>query len=80
MIFIKVLKNKIQIKKQKILIAFDDMIADMFSNEKLNPIVTNYLLEVENLILLLFLSQNLILLCQKYKTIFYTLFYYKNSK
>ena len=27
-------------KKPKILIVFDDMIADMLSNEKLNPIVT----------------------------------------
>ena len=27
-------------KKQEILIAFDDMIADMLSNKKLNPIVT----------------------------------------
>ena len=27
-------------KKQKILIAFDDIISDMFCNKKLNPIVT----------------------------------------
>ena len=27
-------------KKRKILIVYDDMIADMFSNKKLNPIVT----------------------------------------
>ena len=27
-------------KKQKILIDFDDMIADMLSNKKLNPIVS----------------------------------------
>ena len=27
-------------KKQKILIVFDDMIADMLSNNRLNPIVT----------------------------------------
>ena len=27
-------------KKPKILIVFDDMIADILSNEKLNPIVT----------------------------------------
>ena len=27
-------------KKRKILIAFDDMIADMLSNKKLNPAVT----------------------------------------
>ena len=29
-----------QNKKRKILIVIDDMIADMLSNEKLNPIVT----------------------------------------
>ena len=29
-----------QKKKRKILIVFDDMIADMLSNKKLNPIVT----------------------------------------
>ena len=40
MIFIKVLKNTIQIKKPKILIVFDDLIADMLSNKKRNPIVT----------------------------------------
>ena len=27
-------------KKQKILIVFDDLIADMLSNKKINPIVT----------------------------------------
>ena len=27
-------------KKRKLLIVFDDMIVDMLSNEKLNPIVT----------------------------------------
>ena len=35
----KVLKNTIQEKERKILIA-SDMIADMISNKKLNPIVT----------------------------------------
>ena len=38
-VFIKTLKNTIQIRN-KILIVFDDMIADMLSNKKLNPIVT----------------------------------------
>ena len=38
MICINILKNKIQTKK--ILIVFDDMIADMLSSKKLNPIVT----------------------------------------
>ena len=35
MIFIEILKNAIQI-----LIVFDNMIADMLRNKKLNPIVT----------------------------------------
>ena len=40
--FIKSLKNTTQItnKKRKILIFFNDIIADMLSNNKLNPIVT----------------------------------------
>ena len=39
MIFTKILINTIQMKKRKILIILDDMIADMFSNKKPNPIV-----------------------------------------
>ena len=39
MIFIKILKNTIQIKSCQILIFFDDVIADMLCNKKLNPIV-----------------------------------------
>ena len=35
-------------KKRKILIVFDDMIADMLSNKKFHPIVTKYLSEAEN--------------------------------
>ena len=35
-------------KKRKILIVFDDMIADMLSNKKLNPTVTELLLEQEH--------------------------------
>ena len=53
------------IKKRKVLIVFDDMIADMINNNKLNPIVTELFLEVENLTLLLSLLRNLILKCQK---------------
>ena len=37
MIFIKILKNIIH---TKILLVFDDIIADILSNEKLNPTVT----------------------------------------
>ena len=40
MIFIKILKNTN--KKRKIIIAFDNMIADMLSNKKLNPVVFRY--------------------------------------
>ena len=49
------------IKKRKVLIIFDDMIADMISNNKLNPIVTELFLEIENLIFLLPLLHNHIL-------------------
>ena len=31
-------------KKRKILVVFDDMVADMLSNKKLNPIVTELLI------------------------------------
>ena len=53
-------------KKRKILIFFDDMIVDMSSNKKFNPTVTELFLrggKVNKFIL--FLLQNLILLCQK---------------
>ena len=51
-------------KKFKVLIVFDDLIADMINNKKLNPIVTEYLLEAQDLISLLSLLHNLILNCQ----------------
>ena len=41
-------------KERKVLIIFDDTIANIINNRKLNPIVTYYLLESENLIFLLF--------------------------
>ena len=37
------------IKKRKILIVFDDMIADMTNNNKLNPIITELLIRVRKL-------------------------------
>ena len=46
-------------KKWKISIVFDDMIADVLSNKKLNPIVTEYLLEQKKLcISLVFITQS----------------------
>ena len=45
-------------KKLKILIVFDDMIADMLSNTKLNPIVTELFIRGTKL-------NNLIFLCKR---------------
>ena len=52
-------------KKRKILIVFDDMITDMLSNEKLNPIVTELFIRGRKLSLSLFLLHNLISLFPK---------------
>ena len=50
-------------KECKKLIVFDNMIADMLSNKKLNPVVTK--LSGRKLNISLFLLHNLIFLCQK---------------
>ena len=47
-------------KKRKMLIVFDDMIADMLSNKKLNPIVTELLIRGRKLNISLVLSQKII--------------------
>ena len=52
-------------KKRKILIVFDDMIADMLSYKKLNPIVTELFIRGRKLNIFLLLSCNVISLCQK---------------
>ena len=45
-------------KKRRVLIVFDDMIADMKSNKKLSPIVTELFLRGRKLnVLLVFISQ-----------------------
>ena len=57
-IFIKILKYTIQIRK-KILIVFDDMIADMLSNKKFNPIITKLFIRGRKLnICLVFITQS----------------------
>ena len=59
MIFIKILKNTIQIKKRKILIVFDDMIADVLSNKKLYAIVTELFIRGRDLnISFVFMTQS----------------------
>ena len=55
-------------KKRKILIVFDDMIAGMLNNVKLNPIVTE-----------LFIT-HFFFYAKKYQTKFYPLFHYKNYR
>ena len=53
-------------KECKILIAFDDMIADMISNKKLNSIVTELFITGRG--------------SKRFYTKFYSLFYHENSK
>ena len=53
-----------RIKKWKVLIVFDDMIADMINNNKLNPIVTELFIRGRKLtICIVFITQSL--KCQK---------------
>ena len=52
-------------KKRKILIVFDDMIADVINNKKLDSIVTELFIRGRKLNILLSLLHNLILNCQK---------------
>ena len=61
-------------KKQKILIVFDVMIADILSNKKSNPIVTELFIRGRKL------NISLAFITQSYQTKFNTLFCYENSK
>ena len=66
MIFIKLSKNTIQIKTKKILTVFDDIIADMVSNKKVNPVVTELFIRGRKVNISLDLSHKLISLFQKF--------------
>ena len=62
-------------KERKILIVFDDMIADMINNKELNSIVTELFIRGSKL------NVSLVFITQSYfKVIYYSLFYHKNSK
>ena len=65
MIFTKNIEEYNPNKKQKALIVFDDMIADILSNKTLNPIVTELLIRGRKLNISLVFITNLILLFQK---------------
>ena len=67
-------------KKRKLLIVFDDMIADILSKEKLNPTVTELFIRGRKLNICLVISRKVFSLFQKYYTKFCTLFYYEKSK
>ena len=54
-------------KKSKILIVFDDMIPDMLSNKKLNPVVTEWLIRGRKLnISLVFITRSYFAVLKKY--------------
>ena len=68
-------------KKRKTLITFDDIIADMLSNKKLNPVVTELFIRGRRLnISLPFVAQSYFTVPKKYQTKFYALFYHENPK
>ena len=50
MIFMKILKNTVEIRNTnyKLIFVFDDLIADMLSNKKLQQTVTELFIEVGN--------------------------------
>ena len=52
-------------KKRKVLIVFDDLIADMINNKKLNPVVTELFVRGRKLIFQLFLLRSHILKYRK---------------
>ena len=55
----KNIENYNQGKKRKILIVFDDMIADIISNKKLNPVVTELFIRGRKLnISIVFITQS----------------------
>ena len=66
-------------KKRKMLIVFDDMINDMFSNKNLNPIVTELFFGGSKYFSCFYYT---IFICcyEKYQTKFSTLLCYENSK
>ena len=65
-------------KNREILIVFDDMIADILSNKKLNPIVIALFTRGRNLnTSLVFIIQSS---CNMFQAKFYALFHYGNSK
>ena len=68
-------------KEHKTLIVFDDMVADMLSNQKLDPTVTKLLFRGRKLNIFFCFYYSIFIYCtKKNQSKLYTLFYYENSK
>ena len=68
-------------KENKILIVFDDMIADMINNKKLNSIITELFIRGRKLkISLVFITQSYFKVPKDVRLKYYSFFYYENSK
>ena len=67
-------------KEHMILTVYDDMIADMLTNKKLNPIVTELFIRGAKLNISLVIITQSCFAEPKCQTKFYKLFYYENSK
>ena len=68
-------------KKRKILIVFDDMVADMLINKKLNPIVTELFIRDRKLnISLVFITQSYFAVPKDIRLNSTHYFIYENSK
>ena len=66
--------------KRKVLIVFDDMIADMINNNKLNPIVTELFIRGRKLnISIVFITKSYFKVPKRCKIKFYTFFHHENS-
>ena len=64
-----------QLRNVKKLIVSNDMIVDMFSNKKLNPVVTKLFIRGRKLNIFSCFYNTILFCCtKKYKTKFYTLF------
>ena len=67
--------------KRKILIVFDDMIAEMLNNKKVNPIVTELFIRGRKLnISLVFIRQSYFAVPKKYQTKFYLIMKIPNKR
>ena len=68
-------------KENKILIVFDDMIADLIDNKKLNSIVTKLFIRGRKLnVSLVFITQSYFKVLKDVRLEYYSLFHFENSK